>query len=75
MVYLKPLYSRLDWPALRQSVQLSTEAKQQHVKILFYKMSNIFIIQIQECKLLSIFNKIAFTQTPKQGWSSNHTAY
>ena len=38
MVYLKPLYSRLDRLAKRQGRQLSTEAKQEHVKILFFKI-------------------------------------
>ena len=42
MVYLKPLYSRLDRLAQRQSSQLSTEAQQEHVKILFFKMLYIF---------------------------------
>ena len=38
MVYLKPLYSRLDRLALRQSSQLSTKAQQEPVKILYFKM-------------------------------------
>ena len=48
MVYLKPLYSRLDRLALRQSSQLSTEAQQEHVKILFFKMLYIFIKKVQD---------------------------
>ena len=43
MVYLKPLYNRLDQLAKRQSSQLSMEAQQEHVKILFFKMLYIFI--------------------------------
>ena len=43
MVYLKPLYSRLHRLAYCQSSQFSTEAQQEHVKILFFKMSYIFI--------------------------------
>ena len=48
MVYLKPLYSRLGRLALRQSSQISTEAKQEHVKILFFKMLYIFIKKVQD---------------------------
>ena len=48
MVYLKPLYSRLDRLALRQSSQLSTEAQREHVKILFFKMLYIFIKKVQD---------------------------
>ena len=42
MVYLKPLYSRLDRLAQRQSSPFSTEAQQEHVKFYFSK-SRIFI--------------------------------
>ena len=38
MVYLKPLYSRLNRLALHKSSQFSMEAQQEHVKILFQKM-------------------------------------
>ena len=38
MVYLKPLYSRLDRLAQRQSSPFPTEAKQEHVKILIFKV-------------------------------------
>ena len=48
MVYLKPLYSRLDRLALRQSSQLSTEAQQEYVKILFIKMLYIFVKKVQD---------------------------
>ena len=48
MMYLKPLYSRLDRLALRQGSQLSTEAQQDHVKILFLKMLYIFIKIVQD---------------------------
>ena len=48
MVYLKSLYSRLDGLALRQSSQPSTEAQQEHVKILFFKMLYIFIKKVQD---------------------------
>ena len=48
VVYLKPLYSRLDRLALRQSSQLSTEAQQEHVKIIFLKMLYIFIKKFQD---------------------------
>ena len=48
MVYLKPLYSRLDRLADRQSSQLSTEAQQEHIKILFFKMLYIFIKKVQD---------------------------
>ena len=47
MVYLKPLYSRLDRLALRQSSQLSMEAQQEHVKLLFFKIIYIFIKKVQ----------------------------
>ena len=43
MVYLKPLYSILDRLAQRQSSPFSTEAQQEHVKTLIFKMSNLFI--------------------------------
>ena len=46
MVYLKPLYSRLDRLAQRQSSPFSTVAQQEHVKILFFKTSYIFIKNI-----------------------------
>ena len=48
MVYLKQLYSRLDQLALRQSSQLSTEAQQEHAKILFFKLLYIFIKKVQD---------------------------
>ena len=48
MVYLKPLYSRLDRLALRQSIQLSTEAQQEHIEKLFYKMLYLFIKKVQD---------------------------
>ena len=48
MVYLEPLYSRLDRLAYRQSIQISTEAQQEHVKILFFKMLNIFIKKVKD---------------------------
>ena len=48
MVNLKPLYSRLDRLALRQSSQISTEAQQEHVKMLFFKMLDIFIKKVQD---------------------------
>ena len=38
MVYPKPLYSRLDRLAQRQSSPFSTEAQQEHVKISFFKI-------------------------------------
>ena len=47
MVCLKPLYSRLDRLALRQSSQLSTEAQQENVKKWFFKMLYIFIKKIR----------------------------
>ena len=37
MVYLKPLYSRLDLLAQRQNSPFSTEAQQEHMKILIFK--------------------------------------
>ena len=57
MVYLNPLYSRLDRLALRQSRQLSTEAQQEHVKILFFKMLYIFIKKFRIEKVLSLYLK------------------
>ena len=48
MVYLKPLYSRLDRLAQSQSSPFSTEAQQDHVKILIFKMSYIFIKKYQD---------------------------
>ena len=42
MVYLNPLYSRLDRLAQRQSNLFSTGAQQEHVNILFFKISYIF---------------------------------
>ena len=48
MVYLKPLYSRLDRLARRQSSQFSTEAQQEHVKMLFFKMLYFFIKKVQD---------------------------
>ena len=46
MVYVKPLYGILDRLAQRQSSPFSTEAHQEHVKILIFKMSYIFIKKI-----------------------------
>ena len=43
MVYLKPLYRRLNRLAYRRRSHFSTEAQQEHVKILFSKMPYIFI--------------------------------
>ena len=48
MVYLKPLYSRLDRLAYCQSSKLSTEAQQEHVQILFFKMLYVFIKKVQD---------------------------
>ena len=42
MVYLKP-NSRLDRLAQRQNRPFSTEAQQEHVKLLFFKIAYIFI--------------------------------
>ena len=50
MVYLKPLNSRLDRLALHQSSQLFTEAQQEHVKILFFKMIYILYQKSSELK-------------------------
>ena len=41
MVYLKPLYSRLDRLAQRQSSPFLTEAQQENVRTLIFKMSYI----------------------------------
>ena len=41
MVYLKPLFSRLDRLSQRKSSPFSTEAHQEHVKMLIFKMSYI----------------------------------
>ena len=46
MVYLKPLYRRLNRLAQRQSSAFSMEAQQEHVKILIFKISYIFIKKI-----------------------------
>ena len=43
MVDLKPLYSRLERLAQRQSSLFYGEAQQEHVKILFFKLSYILI--------------------------------
>ena len=43
MVYLKPLYSRLDRLAQCHNSPFSREAQQEHVQILIFKMSYIFI--------------------------------
>ena len=56
MVYLKSLHSTLYRLAKRQSSQLFMEAQQEHVKILFFKMSYSFIQNISDCKILSLFN-------------------
>ena len=40
-MHLKPLYSRLDRLAQRQGSPFSTEAQQEHVKIIIFKMSYI----------------------------------
>ena len=48
MLYLKPLFSRLDQLGSRQSSQLSTEAQQEQVKILIFKMLYIFIKKVQD---------------------------
>ena len=47
MVYLKPLYSRVDRLAQRQSSQFSTKAQQEHVKLLFFELSYNFIKKIR----------------------------
>ena len=54
MVYLKPLYSRLD----RQRSQYSTGAQQEHVKISFFKLSNIYIKTNHDWKILSLYDKM-----------------
>ena len=48
MVYLKPLYSRLNRLVKRQSSQLSTEAQQEHIKMLFFKISYNFIKKVRD---------------------------
>ena len=48
MVYLKLLYRGLGRLALRQSSQLSTEAQQENVKIIFFIMLYIFIKKVQD---------------------------
>ena len=57
MVYLKPLYSRLDRLALRQSSQLSMEAQQEHVKNFIFKMSYIFITKSLGLKNMRLNDK------------------
>ena len=63
MVYLKPLYSRLDRLAKRQGRQLSTEPQQEHVKILFFKILYVFIKKVQNSKILSFYNNTTMAQT------------
>ena len=46
VMYLKLLYNRLDRLAQHQSSPFSTEIQQEHVKILFFKMTCIFIKRI-----------------------------
>ena len=60
MVYLKPLYSRLD----HQRSQFYTEAQQEHVKISFFKMS-YFNRKESGLKILSLYNKTTSTYTPE----------
>ena len=63
MMHLKPLYSRLDRHAQRQSSPLSAEAKQEHVKLLFIQISCIFIKKkIRAEKLGLIFLRLLMVE-------------
>ena len=76
MVYLKPLYCRLDRLAQRQSSPFPTEAKQEHVKILIFKMSCIFYkkkIKAEKAWVYIIHPHLCKPQ--KQWWSFKNTAY
>ena len=71
MVYLKPLYSRLDRLAQQQSSPFSTEAQQEHLKIFIFKVSYIFYQKRLGPKMFADFNtrnKLLTQKLLKQGY-------
>ena len=63
MVYPKPLYSRLDRLAQRQSSPFSTEAQQEHVIMSFFKIVIYFFKRILGLKLLGLYNTLTSVRT------------
>ena len=63
MVYLKPLYSRLDRLAQCQSSPFSTEAQQEHLKVSFFQNVIYFYQKISGLKILILCNTLTSVYT------------